>query len=111
MEGVELYSRAPTYEGNQASTHTGYLKVFRICPRHLLLPELGSQLVSCVVSVVRCVMHNLPILRAPTDTPTRTLTFAGLPREWWGDAWFHDGADRLKPEYARPHCMPLASIT
>ena len=43
-------------------------------------------------------------LQALLDTPNRTPTFVELPREWWPDSWFHDGALRQQPKYFRPHC-------
>ena len=43
-------------------------------------------------------------LHALIDTPTRTPTFVELPREWWPDIWFYDGAARTQPKNVRPHC-------
>ena len=44
------------------------------------------------------------------DTPTRTPTRVELPREWWPDSWFVDGALRQVPKYDRPHCRLLRSL-
>ena len=33
-------------------------------------------------------------LQAVIDSPTRTPTFVELPKEWWPDSWFVDGALR-----------------
>ena len=49
-------------------------------------------------------------LQAVIDTPTRTPTFVELPREWWPDSWFHDGALRQIPKYDRPHCRLLRAL-
>ena len=43
-------------------------------------------------------------LQALMDTPGRAPTFVKLPREWWPDAWFFDGALRQRPKYVRPRC-------
>ena len=43
-------------------------------------------------------------LQALIDTPFRIPTYVELPREWWLDAWFLDGAARQRPKYVRPHC-------
>ena len=43
-------------------------------------------------------------LQALIDTPFRIPTYVELPREWWPDAWFLDGAARQRPKYVRPHC-------
>ena len=43
-------------------------------------------------------------LQALMDMPTRVPTYVELPREWWPDSWFHDGAERQQPKYVRPHC-------
>ena len=43
-------------------------------------------------------------LQAVIDTPTRTPTFVELPREWWADSCFKDGASRWIPKYDRLHC-------
>ena len=49
-------------------------------------------------------------LQALMDTPARTPTFVELPREWWPDSWFHDGAKRMQPKYIRPHCRLLRAL-
>ena len=41
------------------------------------------------------------------DTPARTPTFVELPREWWLEFRFVDGATRSIPRYERPHCRLL----
>ncbi|CAK0809613.1 unnamed protein product [Prorocentrum cordatum] len=38
------------------------------------------------------------------DTLFRIPTHVELPREWWPDSWFLDGAARQRPKYVRPHC-------
>ena len=38
-------------------------------------------------------------LQAVIDSPTRTPTFVGLPREWWPNSWFVDGALRQVPKH------------
>ena len=43
-------------------------------------------------------------LQAKIDTPERISTWVELPREWWPDSWFYDGAARQQPKYVRPHC-------
>jgi hypothetical protein len=43
-------------------------------------------------------------LQALMDIEGRTPTFVELPREWWPNEWFHDGAARSRPKYVRPHC-------
>ena len=49
-------------------------------------------------------------LQALIDTPTRTPTFVSLPREWWPDSWFHDGAQRQRPKYRNPYCRLLRAF-
>ena len=43
-------------------------------------------------------------LQAMMDIDGRTPTFVELPKEWWPDSWFYDGAERQRPKYIRPHC-------
>ena len=49
-------------------------------------------------------------LQALIDNPTRTPTFVSLPREWWPDSWFHDGAKRQKPKYRNPYWRLLKAV-
>ena len=49
-------------------------------------------------------------LQAVIDTPNRIPTFVELPREWWPDSWFKDGAGREIPKYDRPHCRLLKAL-
>ncbi len=44
------------------------------------------------------------------DIPSRTPTFAELPRDRWPGSWFHDGAGRQNPKYVRPLCRVLKAL-
>ena len=49
-------------------------------------------------------------LHAVIDSPARIPTFVELPREWWSDSWFLDGASRQVLKYDRPHCRLLRAM-
>ena len=55
-------------------------------------------------------MLETAYLQAVIDSPTRTPTFVELPKEWWPDSWFVDGALRQIPKYDRPHCRLLRAL-
>ena len=47
-------------------------------------------------------------LQARIDGPGRVPTLFELPRDWWPDSWFNDGAKRQDPRYVR-HLVLLRS--
>ena len=67
-----------------------------------------ATMAAIAVAELRCLNASLrdaetAFLQAVIDIPTRTPTFVELPREWWPDSWFQDGAFRQIPKYDRPH--------
>ena len=49
-------------------------------------------------------------LQARIDSAGRTETWCEIPREWWPDEWFVDGAKRQVPRFNRPVCKLVLAL-
>ena len=49
-------------------------------------------------------------LQASISGPGRVSTWVELPRDWWPDSWFTDGAARQHPRFTRPVVMLLLAL-
>ena len=49
-------------------------------------------------------------LQARMDGNDRTQTWIELPKEWWPDEWFYDGAKRQQPKFKRPAVLQRSAL-
>ena len=49
-------------------------------------------------------------LQADIHVPGRIETWVSLPQSYWPNAWFEDGAKRLKPKYRNPYVLLIKAL-
>jgi hypothetical protein len=106
-EALQTWKARAVFQGNNIRTKSGV-------DAAQLFQEVANALASFVAA--RCTLAAAALkglsvtlrdalhafLQSRIDGKGRVQTYAELPRSWWPDSWFKDGAKRQIPRFKRP---------